>query len=130
VRDQEVDEVVVALPASAHAEILRLNSELADTDVSVRILPDVFEMVAMRARVEDFYGLPLISLREASMNPVQARVKRAFDIVLASLVILVTLPAMLVIAVWVRLDSPGPALVHQRRVGAGATSSGCTSFGP
>lgn len=119
VRDQEVDEVVVALPASAHAEILRLNSELADTDVSVRILPDVFEMVAMRARVEDFYGLPLISLREASMNPVQARVKRAFDIVLASLVILVTLPAMLVIAVWVRLDSPGPALVHQRRVGAG-----------
>jgi len=118
VQAHEIDEVVVALPASAHAEILRLNTELQDTDVSVRILPDVFEMFAMRARVEDFYGLPLISLREPSMNPVQAVVKRAFDLVVAASLSIVALPFMLAIAIWIRLDSAGPVVIHQRRVGA------------
>jgi exopolysaccharide biosynthesis polyprenyl glycosylphosphotransferase len=119
VRSEEVDEVVMALPAEAHVEALRLSAALQDAGVGVRILPDVFEMVAMKARVEDFYGLPLISITEPSINPVQARIKRAFDLVLASLAFALCLPVMAVIALLVRLDSPGPIFVHQRRVGAG-----------
>jgi exopolysaccharide biosynthesis polyprenyl glycosylphosphotransferase len=119
VREERVDEVVIALPASAHEETLRLDAELRDTDVSVRILPDVFELVAMRAQIEDFYGLPLISLREPSMNPAQAAVKRAFDVVVAGILFTLSLPLFLLIALWIRLDSPGPILIHQRRVGAG-----------
>jgi exopolysaccharide biosynthesis polyprenyl glycosylphosphotransferase len=120
VRDREIEEVVIALPASAHMSILEMHASLQETDVNVRILPDVFEMVAMRARVDDFYGLPLISLREPSMNPVQAGVKRAFDLVIATLLSILTLPLVIVIALWIRLDSPGPILIHQPRVGANA----------
>jgi exopolysaccharide biosynthesis polyprenyl glycosylphosphotransferase len=76
-------------------------------------------MVAMRARVEDFYGLPLISIREPSMNPIQARVKRTFDVVVAGALSILLLPLFLAIALWIRLDSPGPIVIHQRRVGAG-----------
>lgn len=119
VEREGVDEVVMALPASAHEETLRLDAELRDLDVNVRILPDVFELVAMRAEAEDFYGLPLISLREPSMNPAQIMIKRAFDLVVAGVLFLLCLPVYLLIALWVRFDSPGPILIHQRRVGAG-----------
>ena len=118
VLDQRIDEVVIALPAQAHHDALRMTDELRDTEVNVRILPDVFEMVAMKARVEDFYGLPLISIREPSINPVQARIKRTFDMLIAVPLMLLLSPVMALIALWIRLDSPGPILIHQRRVGA------------
>lgn len=114
-----IEEVVMALPAEAHVDALRMTADLEDTSVSVRILPDVFEMAAMKARVEDFYGLPLISIREPSISPVQARVKRAFDLVLSAVLLVLLSPMMLAAALWIRLDSAGPILIHQRRVGAG-----------
>jgi len=119
VREHQIDDVVIALPASAHEEVLRVNARLQDTDVQLRILPDVFEMVAMRAGIEDFYGLPLISLRDRSMNPAQIAVKRAFDLTVSAVLCLLLLPLALLIAVCIRLSSPGPILIHQRRVGAG-----------
>lgn len=119
IRDHVIDEVIVALPAEAHMDALRVATALQETDVNVRILPDVFEVVAMKAGIEDFYGLPLISIREPSINPVQARVKRIFDLVVASTVLLITSPVMAAVAIWVRLDSAGPIVIHQRRVGAG-----------
>jgi exopolysaccharide biosynthesis polyprenyl glycosylphosphotransferase len=96
-----------------------MTAQLEESRANVRILPDVFEMAAMKARVEDFYGLPLISIREPSITPVQARVKRGFDLVLSAILLMVLSPLMLLVALWVRLDSPGPVLIHQRRVGAG-----------
>jgi exopolysaccharide biosynthesis polyprenyl glycosylphosphotransferase len=119
VREQKIDEVVVALPAEAHNDVLRMTSELQESQVGVRVLPDVFEMVAMKARVEDFYGLPLISIREPSVNPVQARIKRAFDILMSGALLLLLSPLLLLITVLIRLESSGPAIIHQRRVGAG-----------
>jgi exopolysaccharide biosynthesis polyprenyl glycosylphosphotransferase len=119
VREHRIDEVVMALPAEAHIEALKMTSDLQETDVNVRILPDVFEMVAMKARVEDFYGLPLISIREPSINPVQARVKRAFDMVLSTLLLIVLSPFMLIITALIKQGSKGPVLIHQKRIGAG-----------
>lgn len=121
VRDHVIDEVIVALPAEAHIDALRVASALQSTDVNVRILPDVFEVVAMKAGIEDFYGLPLISIREPSISPVQARVKRIFDVLVAGVVLLLLSPVMAAVAIWVRLDSPGPIIIHQRRVGTGGT---------
>jgi len=119
VRDRQIDEVVMALPAQAHLDALRMTAELQDSEVQVRILPDVFELAAMKARVEDFYGLPLISIREPSINPVQARVKRAFDLALSALLLILLSPVLVLVVLWVRLDSKGPVLIHQRRIGAG-----------
>jgi exopolysaccharide biosynthesis polyprenyl glycosylphosphotransferase len=114
---QQVDEVVVALPADAHAEALMVVTSLRETGVNVRILPDVFEVVAMKAGIEDFYGLPLISIREPSINPIQSRIKRIFDLVAAGIMLVLLSPVMAVTALWIRLDSPGPIIIHQRRVG-------------
>jgi len=114
---ERIDEVVIALPASRHADSLRYTAELEETPINVRVLPDVFDMVAMRTRVEDFFGLPLISIREQSINPVQAVVKRLFDLAVAVPLALVSGPLLLALALWIRIDSPGPVLLHQQRVG-------------
>lgn len=117
VAEERIDEVVIALPAALHDEVLRMTSDLENLEVNVRVLPDVFDMVAMRTRVEDFYGLPLISIREPSMSSVQGRIKRIFDVVVSGILLIITSPALLVIALWIKLDSPGPTLIHQCRVG-------------
>ncbi|HZS94704.1 MAG TPA: sugar transferase [Chloroflexota bacterium] len=119
VRDRAVDEVVMALPAEEHEAALRLASDLQELDVDVRVLPDLFEMVAMKARVDDFYGLPLISVTQPSITPVQARIKRAFDLVVAGILLVLLSPLLAAIAIWVRLDSRGPIVIRQERVGAG-----------
>jgi exopolysaccharide biosynthesis polyprenyl glycosylphosphotransferase len=119
VREAQIDEVIIALPADAHEDALRMNAQLQQSGVSVHILPDVFEMMAMRARVEDFYGLPLVNLSASSMNPVQANAKRLFDLTVAAVLFVLLLPFFLAIALWIKLDSRGPILIHQRRVGAG-----------
>lgn len=121
VREDQIDEVIIALPASAHEEALRMNARLRELDTIVHILPDVFEMMAMRARVEDFYGLPLVDLSASSMNPIQAKVKRLFDVTVAALLCVLLSPVFVAVALWIKLDSPGPVLIHQRRVGVGGT---------
>ncbi|GAC1515250.1 MAG: sugar transferase [Chloroflexota bacterium] len=121
VNSLSVDEVVIALPATKHLDALRMTSDLQERQVQVRIMPDVFEMVAMKARVEDLFGLPLVSITEPSITATQARVKRAFDVSMAALLLLLVSPIMAAIAVAVRMDSAGPIFIHQRRVGAGGT---------
>lgn len=118
---ERIDEVVIALSAEEHLETLRMTGQLQEQGISVRVLPDVFEMVAMRAKVEDFFGLPLISITEPSITPVQARVKRAFDLLLASIILAISSPVLIALAIWVRLDSSGPIFIHQRRIGARGT---------
>lgn len=114
---ESIDEVVIALPAERHQETLDVALRMEEQGLRVRILPDVFEMVAMKARVEDFHGLPLISIQEPSIGPVQAGVKRLFDVIIAGVLLVPLTPLMGLIALWIRLDSPGPALIHQRRIG-------------
>lgn len=115
----QVDEVVIALPASKHLDALRMTSDLQELAVQVRIMPDVFEMVAMKARVEDLFGLPLVSITEPSISAAQAHIKRAFDVSLAVVLLALASPVMALVAIAVRLESRGPVFIHQQRVGAG-----------
>lgn len=85
--------------------------------VNIRIAPDYSELAYFNARPEDFNGITLISLRESILTPAQRIVKRLFDIVFASLMILFTLPLWGVIAIAIRRDSPGPIIFRQQRIG-------------
>jgi exopolysaccharide biosynthesis polyprenyl glycosylphosphotransferase len=122
VATQEIDEVVVALPPRAQAETERLVLALQALPVNVRLVPDVFSMIFIRASVEDFAGIPLVGLREPAIEGLARAAKRGFDLVVGGLVLLLAAPAMVAIAVAIKLDSPGPALFRQRRVGEGGKS--------
>jgi exopolysaccharide biosynthesis polyprenyl glycosylphosphotransferase len=119
VNSKAIDEVIVTLPSRAQLKIERLVLALQATSASVRLVPDVFSMVFIRASVEDFAGVPLIGLREPVIEGVDRILKRAFDLCIGGLALLFSTPFMLVIALAIKLDSPGSVLFCQQRVGEG-----------
>ena len=114
-----VDEVIIALPSRAQATIEQLVVRLQALPVNVRLVPDVFSMVFIRASLEDFGGVPLIGLREPVIAGLDRAAKRAFDLLVAALALVLAAPAMAAIALAIGLDSPGPVLFRQERVGEG-----------
>ena len=80
-------------------------------------MPDFFDLAMSQATIEDFYGLPLVGLRDPAIDGFDRLIKRAFDLILASLSMLIALPVMLLVAIAIKIDSAGPALFVQERVG-------------
>ena len=119
VRAQGIDEVIIALPLRAHTQLMELVIALQELPVNIRLVPDVLDLVFIRASVEEFAGLPLIGLREPVIQGMDRLIKRAFDLVVAGVGLVLASPLMLLIALAVKLDSPGPALFCQQRVGEG-----------
>lgn len=117
VKELEIDEVVFALPLRAHRPLEELVIALQTEPVRVRVVPDFFDLAIFRATIEDFGGLPLIGLRDPAIDGYNRLIKRAFDLVLASVSLVFALPLMLLITLAIRLDSPGPAIFRQERVG-------------
>jgi exopolysaccharide biosynthesis polyprenyl glycosylphosphotransferase len=85
--------------------------------VRVRVVPDFFDLTMIRATIEDFGGMPLIGLRDPAIGGYNRLIKRAFDLVLATVSLVLAAPLMLLITVAIRIDSPGPAFFKQQRVG-------------
>jgi Undecaprenyl-phosphate glucose phosphotransferase len=114
---QQVDIVFIALP---HADASRLTSVLngiGDDPIAIHLVPDVFGLVPARGGVEEFETIPIIHLRESRLYGWNRVVKRTFDLVFGALALLVAAPAMLVIAVALKVVSPGPVLYRQERMG-------------
>ena len=116
IREREIDDIIITLPWQERQQTERLVRNLDRYAVQVRMIPDYLEL-STRMRVEDFGGLPLISLNEAAITGWQARMKRALDLVVASLLFVVLLPVMLCIALVICLDSWGAPVFIQKRVG-------------
>jgi len=112
-----IDEVVIALPASAHETLVWLSREVQRFPVMVKVAPDVLDVFLLRSTVTDLWGLPLLSVREPAITGVRWFFKRALDVALAALLLLVLAPLMACIALAVRLSSRGPILLRQQRVG-------------
>jgi Undecaprenyl-phosphate glucose phosphotransferase len=117
VEESGAEIVYVALPRSdyeAERETLR---QLADSTAAVRLVPDLAWGYTLNAGVEDFDGMPVILVTETPELGWNAVVKRVFDLILSLVALLLLWPVLLVLALWVKLDSPGPALYAQERVG-------------
>jgi exopolysaccharide biosynthesis polyprenyl glycosylphosphotransferase len=114
-----VGEVLLALPPRAQERARQLVLALQALPVNVRVVPDVFDLVFIRASVEEFAGIPLIGLREPVIEGPDRVVKRIFDLIVGSLALILSSPLMLIAALAVRIDSPGPVLLRQSRIGEG-----------
>jgi len=117
IQHQGVEDVVLALPPSAHARLSQVVSELHNLPVRVWVIPDYFSLTLHRASVEEFAGMPMLDLRAPALSEYQRMIKRAFDLA----VVLFTLPFSLllmgIISLAVALDSRGPIFYRARRVG-------------
>jgi exopolysaccharide biosynthesis polyprenyl glycosylphosphotransferase len=114
---ENVADVVVALPRSAHERLNWVVSELHSLPLKVWIIPDYFSLAMHRATVEEFAGVPMLDLRAPALTEYQRIVKRIFDLVLTLLGAPFCAIIGALIALAIRLDSPGPIFYYSRRVG-------------
>jgi len=117
VREYSCDEVVITLSSSQYDQIERVVYDLHSLPVRVRVAPDLLKLALVRANVEMLGPVPLIGVREPMIDGVNWAVKRTTDVILSALALAFLWPAMLLIALAIKLDSPGPAIFRQRRVG-------------
>jgi exopolysaccharide biosynthesis polyprenyl glycosylphosphotransferase len=117
VQTLDIQEVIIALPLHAHQRVRRLIVALRQTPTHIRIVPDYFDLAYIKAGVEEFGGMPLVSLREPALDEFQRLTKRIFDLIVGGVTFLLIAPIMLLITILIKLDSRGSALFKQERVG-------------
>jgi len=112
-----VDLIYSALPLCTQPRVLALLDDLRDTTASVYFVADMSAFDPIQARVSSVAGVPVIAVCESPCAGLAAVLKRASDLVIATLALLVLAPVLLLVAVAVKLSSPGPILFTQRRYG-------------
>jgi Undecaprenyl-phosphate glucose phosphotransferase len=112
-----VDQVVLALPMEEQPHLAQLMDVLALRTIDVKLVPDLFNYVTLRAGLEEFGGLPIINLQGAALDGWNLIAKRVFDAVLSALALALLSPLLLLLAVLVRLTSKGPVFYAQERMG-------------
>ena len=114
-----VDEVVIALPLKRFDRFFGMLDQWLALPATVRIVPDHIKSTLFRARLAEFAGVPMITLQKPALSPFERAVKRVFDLVVAFIWAIPALPLGLLVAAAVRLDSAGPVIFRQQRVGEG-----------
>ncbi len=117
IEETNADEVVIALPLDAYRAVPEIVGRLQALPVNVKIVPDFLPLAFFRTSMENLGEVPLLGLKEPMIQGFPRRVKRATDIVLSSTLLLLAAPWCLLIALLIRLDSPGPVIFKQERVG-------------
>lgn len=117
VHRESIDTVIIASTAFDHAVMARMIAELRGVDVSIHVSSGLFEVLTTRVLVREVAGVPLITVRPVSLSAANLRTKRAFDLAVAGLVLIVGLPAWLFLMAAIKAESPGPVFYRQRRVG-------------
>lgn len=113
----KIDQVFVALPVRAYKRLVYVMEKLNNKLINIRIVPDIYQAITLNAGVEDFEGMPLINLTDTPMYGWNVVFKRFVDIVFSSSALIVISPLMAVIALIIKLTSPGPVFFKQRRYG-------------
>ena len=117
VRQAQIDSVIVAMPGLSPTRMIELMTTLSALPVDIRGVPAPALEIPSRARRSRIGQLDLVELCRPPLTRSQTLQKRMFDLVTASLALVLLLPVMLIVALAVRLDSPGPILFRQRRHG-------------
>jgi Undecaprenyl-phosphate glucose phosphotransferase len=116
-RQRPVDQVILALPSEDMPLMKSLMERLALHTVDVKIVPDLFQYVTLYGGLEEFGGLPIVSLQGGPLEGWNLVAKRVFDVLFSALALLLLSPLMLAIALAVKLTSRGPVLYTQERMG-------------
>jgi Undecaprenyl-phosphate glucose phosphotransferase len=117
IRQEKIGQVLVALPWSAENRISELISRLRRLPVNVLLAPDLVAFRHAHNRMSSVGGMPMFNASELPLHGWSPLIKRLEDLLLASLALFLLLPLMLLIALLIKFDSPGPVLFRQKRYG-------------
>jgi exopolysaccharide biosynthesis polyprenyl glycosylphosphotransferase len=117
IRSMQIDEVIIALPSNLHQQSIRSVRLCERLGTSFKLVPDLYELSLSRIDMEAIEGIPLIGIKQMSINSMQQIVTRVADIIVALLVLIIGFPIWLCIALAIRLSSSGPILYEHTRIG-------------
>lgn len=117
IEEHRIDEVIIAMPEKGHREVVRVMSYCERGRVSIKVFPDIFQFVASEADIDDLGGLPLLSVRNYAMRGYLLIFKRLMDLVGAVAGLVIFSPLMVLTALAIKLESPGPVFFIQERMG-------------
>jgi Undecaprenyl-phosphate glucose phosphotransferase len=114
---EKIDHLYVALPLDEHSKLLDLVEITSRECIDIKVVPDLLQFIALRARLEDLDGLPVINVNDVPLQGFNAWVKRVLDILLSSVALLVLALPIAILALLVKWTSPGPVFYRQERMG-------------
>jgi putative colanic acid biosynthesis UDP-glucose lipid carrier transferase len=117
VNRKRIDLIFIALPMRQVQRVVDLLDELRDTTASIYFVPDIFVMDLIQSRTADISGVPIVAMCETPFQGSRGLVKRFMDVAFTVVGLVLLSPLLLIIALLIKLDSPGPVIFRQRRYG-------------
>ncbi len=117
VAHEEIDEVIIATPQASDDDMLRIISRCDRSTISIKVYPDVFQIMAGQMTISELGGLPLLNVRDVALRGWKVSLKRAMDVMISAFLLVIGSPLLLLVAILVKLDSRGPAFFAQERMG-------------
>ena len=112
-----IDHLIIAPQSMDDSKILNLLYHLYPLNISIRIAPDTFSILTSSIRLNDIYGEPFVEIASPAISEASKNIKRTFDVVVSVLALTVFSPLYLVIAIMVKMSSPGRIIFSQERIG-------------
>ena len=119
IAEHGVEEAIIAVESGEHEHISRIINELEGTQVRIKIIPDMYDILSGSVKMTSIFGAPLIEVNPQIMPAWQFAMKRALDISFSLVALVLLFVPMLIIALLVKLSSPGPVFFRQERIGLG-----------
>ncbi|MBE0539450.1 MAG: undecaprenyl-phosphate glucose phosphotransferase [Ignavibacterium sp.] len=113
----KASEVIIALEKEDHDLLVDIISKLESKGIGLKIVPDLYEILSGQARTSQLYGIPLIDIMPELMPEWEKKLKRISDVVISLIILVLTLPLNIFVALAIRLDSKGPIFFKQERIG-------------
>ncbi|MFB3855040.1 MAG: undecaprenyl-phosphate glucose phosphotransferase [Vicinamibacterales bacterium] len=114
---EKIDHLYIALPLEEHVKMLQVVDMASRECIDVKVVPDLLQFIALKARLEELDGVPIISLNDVPLQGFNGVLKRALDIVISAVSLAIVAIPMGIIALAVKLSSPGPVFYRQVRMG-------------
>ncbi len=112
-----IDQVIVALPLSDHDQLESVVSSIGDTIVDIKLVPDIHKFIQLGSEIEEFDGIPVVSLASTPLDGMNRVLKRVLDLIVGVILFILFLPLMIMLGLLVKLTSKGPIFFTQERVG-------------
>ncbi len=115
--EANAQEIIIALEKDDHDILIQLIAKCDQKNVGIKIVPDLYEILSGQAKTSQIYGVPLIDIMPQLMPEWEKKLKRSLDIVISLLILVITFPICLIIAIAIKIDSKGPVFFTQERCG-------------
>jgi len=125
---ETVDHLYVALPPDQHLQMIELIEATSRECIDVKVVPDLLQVIALRARIEDLDGVPVINVNDVPLQGFNSLVKRGIDVAISAAALLLLAIPLGLVAALVRLTSRGPIFYRQERMGLDGKSFTIVKF--